>query len=483
MKRSPLHAPATLFAGLLVSMGAQAAQPSKPARECASLVGEVYYNVTVTAAEHVPAANGIPAFCRVRGHEPGTDHDLEVRLPDQWQGRYVQRGGGGFDGSIPPLPMSATALRLGAVQGVNNGGHRDPTGAVLVDNPRGVERYAHVAIMIATRFGKAVTQAYYGQSPHHSYYEGCSNGGRGALNAAAKYGSEFDGVIAVAPTFNLSGQIAAWTQLAALSLPSAEQFGRIHAAAVARCDLQDGLKDGVVSNWQRCDFDPGRDVPRDVGLTAEQVAAARALMRDLQGADGTVLYSGFGVGDMAPGAPAFSAFGTGQMRHIVYNDLNWSPAGFSLEKDLPAIRKVVDDQYQFSASVSGLVQFMRDGGKVLVWHGSDDALLSHKDTIRTWADVTRAAGPELARDASRLYIAPGVAHCAGGPGADSIESLSAMIDWVEQGKAPGTLLATKRDPRSGAAAFTRPLCEHPAWPRYRGRGDPDKAESFECVAD
>ena len=470
----------------MIAVLAAAAEPPgvrSPTVSCESLAGRLFYNVTVTSAQSIPASASLPAYCKVSGHEPGTEHDLEIRLPERWRGRYVQRGGGGFDGSIPPAAAAPDALRLGAVQGANNGGHRDPSGALLLDNPRAIERYAHGAILIATRFGKAVTQGYYGRAPEHSYYEGCSNGGRGALNAAAKYGNEFDGVIAVAPTVNLTGQIVAWTAASALTMPSAAQFAQIHSAAVSKCDALDGLKDGIIARWQNCSFDPGKDVPAKVALSAAQIVAVRTLMQDLKRADGSIVYSGFGLGDMALGAPSFGLYGVGQMRSIVLNDAQWSPADFNVAKYEPLISATIDAKYQFSAQQAGLVQFMRSGGKVLVWHGSDDALLSHRDTIRTWAAVTRAAGPQTARGNSRFYIAPGVAHCAGGPGADSVDSLSAMMDWVEEGKAPATLLATKRDARSGAARFTRPLCEYPAWPRYKGKGDVSSAASFECVSE
>jgi feruloyl esterase len=132
--------------------------------------------------------------------------------------------------------------------------------------------------------------------------------------------------------------------------------------------------------------------------------------------------------------------------------------------------------------VPGLLQFLRSGGKAIVWHGADDALLSHKDTIRTWRQVTDALGPKSAAAATRLYIAPGVNHCSGGDGADSFDALGALMEWVETGRAPGTLTAVKRDAKSGEVKFSRPLCQYPAWPRYRGKGDPASADSFECVA-
>jgi pimeloyl-ACP methyl ester carboxylesterase len=454
-----------------------------PTVACESLVGKAYYNIRVTAAAKVAAVGGMPAFCKVSGHEPGTEHDLEVRLPDLWRGRYVQRGGGGFDGSIPPVAFSQGALNAGAVQGANNGGHRDPSGAALLNNPRAIERYAHAAILTATRFGKAVTKAYYGNYPQYSYYEGCSNGGRGALNAAAKYGNEFDGVIAVAPTTNLSGQIAQWTSAAALTMPTAAQFTQVHAAAVAKCDALDGAKDGIVSHWQACSFDASKDVPSSVGLTAAHVQAINTIMSEVKDSTGNVIYAGFGTGNLSFGAPAYAMFGTGQMRNIILNDATWSAAQFRTDQHLPLIKKVIDEQHQFSAANGDLIQFMRGKGKIIVWHGADDALLSHKDTIRSWQALQTEAGKELMSANSRLYIAPGVNHCAGGAGADQIDSLGAMIDWVERGKAPGTLLARKLDSATGAVQFTRPLCEFPAWPRYTGKGDANDAAQYSCVRD
>ena len=469
--------------------GLPAAQADPPARAprvaCASLVGREFYNVTVTAAHDVPAGGVLPAYCQVSGHEAGTGHDMEVRLPATWRGGYVQRGGGGFDGAIAPAASAPAALRLGAAQGANNGGHRDPSGASLLDDPRATERYAHAAILTATRFGKAVTQAYYGAAPAHAYYEGCSNGGRGALNAAAKYGTEFDGVIAMAPTLNMMGIIPAMTRFGALALPDKQQLASVHAAVVAKCDALDGAKDGIVSNWQACKVDPARDLPASIGLSPPQIEALRTLWSDQRRADGSVSYSGLGFGDLSAGAAIYSAFGLGHLRYVVFNDAKWSPpsAGLDEQRDLPAIRAVIEDRYQFSASVSGLAQYLREGRKLLVWHGAEDPIVSHRDTIRTWAEVVSAAGAQTASANSRLYIAPGVAHCGGGDGADSADLLAALMQWVQTGKPPGTLEASKRDAATGATRFTRPLCQYPRWPRYDGKGDVNQAGSFACVAD
>jgi hypothetical protein len=375
-----------------------------PKVACAALAGKGFYNVTVTAAVEVPAAGPVPAYCLVSGHEPGTAHDLEVRLPLQWRGRYVQRGGGGFDGSIPAAASAPAALQLGAVQGANNGGHRDPSGAALLHDPRATERYAHAAILTATRFGKAVTQAYYGAAPDHSYYDGCSNGGRGALNAAAKYGSEFDGIVAMAPTLNMTGIVPAMARFGALALPSSAQFAAVHDAVVARCDALDGLKDGIVSHWQACRVDPARDLPASIGLSAPQIEALRVLWSGLRRADGSVLYEGLGYGDLTAGAAIYERFGMGHLRNVVHDDASWSPPGGALdvERELPAIRATLEDRYQFSASVEGLAQYLHPVAPRYGAHpGSGDGGCRRRGGARQRAAVRGARREPLRRRRGR----------------------------------------------------------------------------------
>lgn len=451
-----------------------------PSVSCASLAGQTVANVQVTGAVPVPATEVLPAYCKVTGTQVGTQHDIEVRLPDVWQRRFVQQGGGGFDGSIPSVGTKNIALSQHAVLTANNGGHRDPSGAVFLNNQAVVQLYAHTAINVATKFGKAIAEKYYAKTVSYSYYQGCSNGGRGALNAAAKYGSEFDAVIAGAPTRNLPGQIEQWTRASALTVPSAAKLAAINTAAVAKCDVLDGAKDGIVSNWSACQFDPSTDVPSSVGLTPDEASAVKTLMSDLTLADGRTIYSGFGVGSMSQWGPAYASLGVGHMRNIVLNDASWAPTSFNVDAYYPSISGVIDGYYAFSASVNGLSEYLKAGKKIVVWHGSDDALLSHKDTIRTWEPVVSAAGV-AAQANSRLYIASGVNHCGGGPGADTFDLLTPTIAWVEKGADPGTPTASKVN-SSGETLLTRPLCQFPTYPKYTGTGDLNSAGSYQCSA-
>lgn len=439
---------------------------------CGDLAGQTFGNVQVTAASTVAATDTRPAYCKVNGTEVGTQHDMEVRLPETWTQRFVQQGGGGFDGSIPGVGTTNVPLSEGAVQSATNGGHRDPSGNVMLNNEAVVQRYAHAAIATTTRFGKAVALKYYGKAPSYSYFQGCSNGGRGALNAAAKYGSEFDGVIAGAPTMNLSGQIEQWTRATKLTVPSNTKLAAVSAAAVTKCDALDGATDGIVANWAACQFDATVDVPAAVGLTAAEASAVKSLMTDLKLASGTTIYSGYGLGTLSNGA----ALGVGHMRNIVLNDSTWDSANFNVDLYYPIITASIEGRYGFNASAGGLADFLKAGKKIVVWHGSDDGLLSHKDTLRTWETVKDAAG--AAASNSRVYIAGGVNHCGGGRGADQFDLLRPVMNWVEKGVEPGTLIATKVS--GGVTQFTRPLCVHPAFPKYNGTGDVNSASSYTC---
>lgn len=364
----------------------------------------------------------------------------------------------------------------------NNGGHRDSTGADFLNNPTVVELYSHTAIVIARDFGDAVAQSYYGKTPKYAYYDGCSNGGRGALNAAAKYGDKFNAVIAGAPTINLEGQVSQWTRAAALSLPSPDKLKQIASAAIAKCDALDGVSDGIISNWQKCNFDPTADVPASVQLTSSEAAAVKALMTDLKLSNGTVIYSGYSFGDMSSWGPWYAGLGLGFMKNIVLNNPAWDVSTFNVDQYFPTISSVLQTNYHFDAEINGLVQFMAAGKKIVIWHGSDDALLSLKDTIRTWQGVANAAGASLTQDNSRMYIAAGVNHCGQGPGADTFDLFTPTMNWVEKGTAPAVPIASKLTTDQTKTLLTRPLCTYPQYPQYKGSGDVNDAENFTCVS-
>jgi feruloyl esterase len=171
----------------------------------------------------------------------------------------------------------------------------------------------------------------------------------------------------------------------------------------------------------------------------------------------------------------YGGFGAGHVGWIVYRDPDYDPTTWNLNNDWPDVVEVCEGAYGFNADTDSLVHYLSMGKKLIVWHGTDDTLLSHYDTVRTMNELADAAG-NFGKN-MKFYTVPGVGHCGGGVGASTFDMISALTDWVEKGKAPKNLIASKVS--GGSVLFTRPLCEYPRYPRYI-RGNPNDANSFEC---
>jgi feruloyl esterase len=478
-----------------VTHAAAARAETVTAGDCASLSTLALPDTAVAAATLVPAAGSVPAYCRVLGTVlPETD--IEVRLPVAWQGRLLHLGGAGLDGAIPNLDGSNSRLQQGYALAASNGGHRDPTRgpARFLGEPTLIDDYAHGAIAKTVVFSKAIIQAYYGEPPTYSYFEGCSSGGRSAFNAAAKYASEYDGIVAAAPTRNMVGAISAWAQASQQHAPSVAKLTSMYQAEVAHCDGQDGLLDGIIGNAAQCRFDVAtlrcpEGVDTDSCLTDGEIGAVATIRSPLTSKNRKTVYPGFGIGNPGagfgvfmpvgpPGSPTFSSFlSAAFLSFVVYSDPAYDPATFDVDHDAAAVEHVLEQVYDFSADAPALARYLQSGRKMIVWHGAEDTLLSHLDSIRSFEEMASAAGKT--RENARLYVPPGVNHCFGGPGADRFDMVGALSAWVESGDAPDTLLASKVD-AAGNVLFTRPLCEYPRYPRYVG-GPPTDASSFRCV--
>jgi Tannase and feruloyl esterase len=269
----------------------------------------------------------------------------------------------------------------------------------------------------------------------------------------------------------------------------------MYQAEVAQCDARDGLSDGVIGDPARCRFDPATlrcpdGVDTDSCLTDAEIQAVKVIRSDLTLASGRTVYSRLGIGNPAegfgafmplgpPGSPTVASFlSAGFLPYIVYDDPTYDPAAYDVDLDLRTVVDVVERLYDFSADTTPLSRYLRSGRKMIVWHGAEDALMSHVDTIRAYGRMADAAGRHAAN--ARLYTPAGVQHCGGDPGADGFDMLDALTDWVEKGRAPHTLRASKVD-AAGNVLFTRPLCEYPKYARYVGQGDPNDAASFRYV--
>jgi acetyl esterase/lipase len=345
------------------------------------------------------------------------------------------------------------------------------------------------------RVAKAVIGAYYGRPAKYSYFSGCSAGGRAALNAAAHYGDEYDGVVAGAPLVNIAGVISRWAYASRLNPPSAAKLAAMDQAQTTRCDGLDGLVDGIISNPAACDFDPASlrcpaNAPSDSCLSDQELQVVQTLRTDLTLENGRLVYPRFGIGNPAtglgvfmrlggPGTPTLaSSLAAGFLPYIVYNDPAYDPATYDIEVDLRTVVDVMEHTYDFSANTNPLARYLRSGKKVIVWQAMEDTLVSHIANIRAYEKMARKAGRHSKN--ARLYALPGVQHCGGGPGVNRFDMITALTGWVENGLAPHTLVGSRND-AVGNLLFTRPVCEFPKYPRYDGAGDPSDAGSFRCV--
>jgi feruloyl esterase len=465
----------------------------------------------------------VPSFCRVSGVlKPSSDSDIrfEVWMPQAgWNGKYHGVGNGGFAGSIGWAGLAAAVSRGYAASSTDMGHQAGGIDAGwALGHPEKVIDYGYRAIHETAVTAKAVIRAFYGEGPKRSYFNSCSNGGRQALMEAQRFPEDYDGIIAGAPanywTHLLSS--AAWDMLATLATPgayiSAAKLPAIQAAVRAACDAQDGVKDGVLEDPSQCRFDPKtllcQSAETDACLTAPQAEALRKIYAGPRDAKGKQVFPGYSPGGEAeaggwgswitgpgPEKAAMFLFATQFYKNMVFQDANWDFRTFDLERDSKiAVQKTA---HILNSNNPDLKKFHARGGKLIVYHGWCDAAIPAQNAIDYFRSVEKKMGAKKTAGFVRLFLAPGVQHCAGGSGPDSfgqmngvegdaLHDLDAALErWVEEGVAPEKLIATKyksgSSPASGVAR-TRPLCPYPQTARWNGSGSTDDAANFTCAA-
>lgn len=478
--------------------------PAKtPEEVCDALSGVTIGEAKLSDPTLVAAAGGIGEHCKVTGLL-GTSLRFEVYLPTEWNKKLLYAGGGGFDGSIPTGILRPWGASGGYVTVASNGGHDDPSGAVFLDNPEVQKDFGYLQIHKVLGAVLAVVEERYGEQPARRYFEGCSNGGREALIQATRWPEDFDGVVARAPAYTFTGLLLAFNSNMKhmLGTPgghiSAAKVATMASAALEECDALDGSADGVISNVAACAFDPASLLcaagDEDTCLTQQQVETAQAIYGELKLADGTSIYPGWGPGgedalegfpvwltgipDSFP-IPAQMLLSESLIRNWIVKDPAYDTLQFEPESHLPEIAQVAET---LDASTD-LKAFFARKGKVILAHGTNDWAISYKGSVKYWNGVAEAVGGEAARDENmELFLQPGVQHCAGGSGADTVDLLAALERWVEEGEAPSTqgLVSSKLD-MEGAVQFQRPLCKYPEYPRYNGSGDTNDAASYTCT--
>jgi feruloyl esterase len=476
----------------------------KPVRSCESLATVNLLNTTIESAA-VDANN--PGICRVTAfttHPPTGDKvRIWIGIPtSNWNGRFLGTGGGGFSGGNAAginQPVS-----LGYAAGATDTGHEGGSGSFALDangrlNWQLIRDNAHVGIHEMTITGKALTEAMYGVGPRYSYFNGCSTGGRQGLMEAQRYPQDYNGILSGAPAINWNRfhpqQLWGPVLMNAMMNPVPEcKLSAAAAAAIAACDANDGVKDGVLEDPKRCNYDPKPLVGVTAGtcgsFTEADVQVIRRLWDGPRREDGGFLWYGLPRGaDMnalwtsrgAPPRPQIFGIAQDWFRYFLTQDPKFdantiTPAAYERFWD----QSVEQFGLVFGTDNPDLTDFRNRGGKAIVWHDWADQLITAHGTIDYYERVIKQmGGAEKTSEFLRLFMAPGVAHCGGGQGPAPSGQLEALLAWVEESRAPATLTAVRRD-QSGAIIRSRPLCQYPLVAKYRGSGSTDDAANFVC---
>jgi feruloyl esterase len=396
-------------------------------------------------------------------------------------------------------------------------GHPGPDAAWALGHPQKVLDYGYRGIHETAVKAKAIIQAFYGNGPQLSYFSSCSNGGRQALMEAQRYPEDYNGIIVGAPanffTHLLEGFIG---NLQALSEPGSyiphTKLKAIEAAALAACDARDGVTDGVIEDPRKCNFDPTvllcKGPESDSCLTEPQLTALKKLYAGPKNSQGVQVFPGYppggenGKGGWGAwvtgeklGGSLQAFFGTQAMTNMVFENRSWDYKTFNFDKDM----KVTDDKMSpiLNATDPNLKPFARRGGKLIMYHGWNDAAIAPQNAINYFESVVAKLGHRGTDKFMRLYMVPGLEHCDGGPGPNVFGEGGAKLGsnpqhdielalegWVEKGVAPGEIIATKyvndADPSKGVQR-TRPLCAYPLVAHYKGTGSTDEAANFVCA--
>lgn len=522
---------------------------------CAALTSFIYAGTAISSAEVVPVGalsvggNPIGEHCRVLGRMnervstvDGQSYaiNFEMRLPVDWNGRFYYQGNGGIDGIVASAtgvagsggPLS-NGLHKGFAVISSDAGHTNAQNPMFGMDPQARVDYGYGAVQKLTPMAKDLIAFAYGKKPDRSYIGGTSNGGRHAMVAAARFADQYDGFLANSPGFNL-------VKSAVAQLYSAQQFRKVATdendlstaftqaerntvagAILAKCDALDGVADGLVQDVEACRtaFSLSADVPTCTGvrdgscLTLAQKSAIGAMYFGPVNSRGEQLYA------TQPYDPGLVGSSWASWKFTSSVGASRDPVGVGIVFQVPPNPSMQSDprafafNYNFDLDYPKLfannaiytesaqsfvtppaptkLSTLRDrGAKLIVVHGASDGVFSLDDT-KKWYDKLNAENNGNAAQFARFFRVPGMNHSSGGISTDQYDALSALVDWVEYGKAPGFIVARARGPGNPGGANsalptgwapdrTRPLCPYPKVARYNGTGDSERAENFTC---
>jgi feruloyl esterase len=444
--------------------------------------------------------------CKVAG-VIGPEIHFELLLPEQWNGKFVMGGGGGFVGSVMNTSLLFGSLQAGyATVGTDTGHQGHPLDA----------SWAHNNLERLVNFGH--------QAVHRTAVTAkCSRGGGQAIMSAQRYPEDFDGVVAGAYAIDWTNLAAHLTQINQAMYPDLNNLQEavvgpkeqelIESSYLAMCDEQDGIKDGILNDPRQCKFDVEtllcKGKKTDSCLSKEQLAAVKVVYDGPKDSKGNSLYYGFPFGgetaaggwsrwltgglkyqaDLdefqggvdtggfeAPVSPnAIYGFGNGIMGYFIYNDPDWTYKNIRFDNFKKDSARVAET---LNATNPDLSAFRKRGGKMILYSGWSDNAQSGLAMVGYYEDLP--AHDKTAAEDARLFMMPGVEHCFGGPGPSFVNFLTEIDQWFETGKAPEQVTAYWLDEKMQPNG-SRPVCAYPKVAKYDGKGDTRNAASFSCV--
>ncbi len=482
--------------------------------------------VMPAGGSHGVADDDLPEFCRVEGLIAPTVGFL-LRMPTKnWNGKFMMGGCGGPCGNYLEDRIDQALVRNYAVVNTDMG-HKGTGWLFGYNNRQGQIDFAYRATHLTAKVAKEIIAAFYGTRASRNYFMGCSTGGRQAMIEAQRFPNDFDGIIAGAPVYDELGDspyFIEWNLLIntapdGSTILTQDKVDLVHNAVMKQCDAADGLRDGLLMNPLQCKFDPQSLICKpgqDPGqcLTPGQANVAQKFRDGARNSKGEKIYWGMPWGAekswmnyfgwISPTGKQYTGSGYSITGYLGYGGPPGGPtyrtAEFDYDRDPDRLNLMGDIYNPMNPDLS---RFRARGGKLILFHGTDDNNIPVEASIDYYRKAMQASGGAKATGTFfRLFTPPGMDHCRGGPGGGEIDWISALEDWVEKGKAPNRVIAHRmRGPYPSAPRAVedhggpyaklgrhpldarsydraRPIFPWPVWTRYAGKGDPALASSW-----
>ncbi len=479
------------------------------AAPCESLQSSSTSHVTIVSAAVVPAgpfvqpgggpAGGapppaavapIPEHCRVKlVLKPTSDSNINAELwmpTEKWNGKFMAVGNGGFGGSIQGYGEMQVALRLGYATAGSDTGHSGtdgPNGMFALGHPEKIVDFSHRAVHEMTATSKKLIDTFYGSAPQFSYFKGCSTGGRQAMMAAQRFPDDFDGIIGGAlANRHIHMHTAGVARNIQLSRHPEQTLSPAKAKLVNDTMMQacDTLKEGFLNNPRECKVDFSKlactAADSDNCLTKPQLQTVEMFYGGLKNKKGELIFSGQAMGNRIPalqGVNGVPGGGFDTVRIWAFQNADYDWHTFDLDRDMP----IIDQKIGFVDSVDpDLSKFKAHGGKLLLYAGWGDTTITPENTVLYYESVLNKMGKNQG-DFVRLFMAPGMAHCRGGDGPNTFDTIGTLEQWREKNVTPTQMMGF--NPQSG---LTRPICSYPQYARYKGSGNIKDASNWACTA-